>query len=152
RRHLRARRPAGPAGRRRGAAEPTGLPPRRRTGPAARQLPPALLRPRGRAHARARVPAAGGRDPARRRRRPAPRHPRRRPGEGPLERHEPRAPCAHRARPDAWLRPRPAERRGGAARLRGGVEVVHPHEPWWIAVIEVLVIVNLVMVAFAYTT
>jgi NADH-quinone oxidoreductase subunit H len=26
------------------------------------------------------------------------------------------------------------------------------NEPWWIAVIEVLVIINLVMVAFAYTT
>jgi NADH-quinone oxidoreductase subunit H len=29
---------------------------------------------------------------------------------------------------------------------------VTPHEPWWIAVIESFVIINLVMVAFAYTT
>jgi NADH-quinone oxidoreductase subunit H len=29
---------------------------------------------------------------------------------------------------------------------------VSPHEPWWISVIKSLVIINLVMVAFAYTT
>ena len=29
---------------------------------------------------------------------------------------------------------------------------MHPHEVWWISVIKVLVIVNLVMAAFAYTT
>jgi NADH-quinone oxidoreductase subunit H len=30
--------------------------------------------------------------------------------------------------------------------------VTHSSEPWWVAVIEVLIVVNLVMVAFAYTT
>jgi NADH-quinone oxidoreductase subunit H len=29
---------------------------------------------------------------------------------------------------------------------------VQPHEPWWISVIKILIIVNLVMAAFAYTT
>ena len=30
--------------------------------------------------------------------------------------------------------------------------MTHPHEPWWISVIKALVIINLVMGAFAYTT
>ena len=30
--------------------------------------------------------------------------------------------------------------------------LVHPHEEWWVSIIKVLVIINLVMVAFAYTT
>jgi NADH-quinone oxidoreductase subunit H len=30
--------------------------------------------------------------------------------------------------------------------------VIHPHEPWWVSVVKVLVIINLVMAAFAYTT
>jgi NADH-quinone oxidoreductase subunit H len=30
--------------------------------------------------------------------------------------------------------------------------VIHPHEPWWISVLKVGVIINLVMAAFAYTT
>jgi NADH-quinone oxidoreductase subunit H len=30
--------------------------------------------------------------------------------------------------------------------------VIHPHEPWWISIVKVAVVINLVMGAFAYTT
>ncbi len=68
-----------------------------RTAP--RRLSPALLRRRGRADARARVPACVGRGATRSGRRQGTRHPQRADGHGLLERHLRRASSADRARP-----------------------------------------------------
>src|SRR4029079_18449847 len=71
----------------------------------------------------------------------------------PLQRHLARAARPHRARPDARPRPHPARRRRRPARVRRGDEVVHhPHEVWWISLIKIALVINLVMAAFAYTT
>src|SRR5581483_12275813 len=50
----------------------------------------------------------------------------------------------HRARRGAGCRRAP--------RLRRGAEMTHPHETWWIALPEAFLVINLVMLAFAYTT
>ena len=119
--------------------------------PAPAALPAALLRSGRRARARAPVPAPGGGDRARVRRRAAPPDRDRRRGQRALERHKPRAsgagqPCAHRRhRPD-----RRRARRRAPSRRRGGEGDVN--EPWWVAVIKSVIIINLVMAAFAYLT
>src|SRR5205085_1643736 len=118
--------------------------------PAARPLPATLLRRRRRAGARASLPAAGTRARAlARRRRPARDRPRRG-GRRPLERHLAAPAGADRRAARPRRRPRgrgalgrPAGNGGGGARVS---------EPWWITLIKAFVIVNLVMLAFAYTT
>ena len=96
------------------------------------------------------VPAARARDRARPRRRRAPPDRERRHGQRPLERDVGRAagPRQSRARrrhgPD-----RRGVRRRSPPRGRGGEGV---NEPWWVSVIKSVIIINLVMVAFAYLT
>src|SRR5262249_28624026 len=125
---------------------------RGRPGPAACHLPPALLRPGGGPHPRARLPEAHRRDRARAGRRPGPVDRGGRPGVPEPGPHDPQAPGPDRPRPRRRHRPHGPGRGGGAARPHRGAPVIHPHEPWWISVIKVLVIINLVMAAFAYTT
>src|SRR5207247_3604145 len=79
------------------------------------------------------------------------RHPSRRRRDGAFERNL-RHP-ARTAQPGATCRNRPYCRR---ARRRpathGGAVEVNNGEPWWISLIKAALIVNLVMLAFAYTT
>ena len=135
---------AGP--RRRGRA--AGALPRHAAPPA---LPAALLRPGRRARARAPVPAARGGDRARLRRRAAPPDRDRRRGQRALERHLPRPSRARQPSARRGHRPdRRRARRRAPSRRRGGEGDVN--EPWWVSVIKSVIIINLVMAAFAYLT
>src|SRR5207247_10019311 len=123
---------------------------RRRAAPGP-ALPAAFLRTGRRARTGARAPAPGRGDRALRRRRALTRRRDRRRGRRPAERHVGNLP---RPRQPRALDRRRADRRraraGARTRRRGGVEGLM--EPWWISLIKALVVVNLVMVAFAYTT
>ena len=114
-------------------------------------LPAALLGRGRRADARAAVPAPG----RRRSSSPAPtRRPRDRPGRRGrrlLERHvgdAARAPLPHAAAGDRAGR---RGARGRAARRRRG-EARMSQETWWVGLIEALIVPNLLLLAFAYTT
>ena len=122
-----------------------------------RPLPRAVLRPVGRARPGARLPAARPRRRAVRRGRVRAGHRKRRRRPRQLERHLRRAPRPRQ--PPSRRRRRP---RGGRARRRAragrrGDQAVRTvlaatSEVWWIALIEAIVIINLVLAAFAYTT
>src|SRR6185312_104493 len=116
---------------------------------AAAPLPPPLLRRSRRAGARAPIPATGPRDRAFGAGCPAARLEARRPGQCPLERHLGRAAHGDQQTAQEWRRP---HRRGSRARpaSRGGGDEVT--EPWWISAIKGFIIVNLVLLTFAYTT
>ena len=76
-------------------------------------------------------------------------------GDGLLERHEPRAPGPGEPPAARRGRPHPVRARRGPARPRrgeGGLMDQSLNQPWWIDVIKALVVINLVMVAFAYST
>ena len=113
-------------------------------------LPATLRRTGRRAGARARLPAAGARDRACVRRRRAPPDRERRRRQRSLERDvgcpagqgQPRAHCRHCA-------DRRGVRGGPSPRGRGGQGMT---EPWWVSVIKSVIIINLVMGAFAYLT
>src|SRR5205823_6117612 len=115
-----------------------------------RRLPAPLLRPRRRARSRAPVPATGRGDRALGPGCADTRHRLRRRGDRQVERNlgrtasEDRAPAPGRDRSDRALA------RRGHAHPRGGEARVS--EPWWISLIKSFVVINLVMVAFAYTT
>src|SRR5581483_3170644 len=111
----------------------------------------ALLRRRRRAHAGARVPAAARRDRHRGGGRRRPRPQQRRHRHRLLQRHLAGVPRARPARPDAGARAGAARRGRRAPRVRRGDALSH-HEPWWISLITVALVINLVMAAFAYTT
>src|SRR5581483_11941186 len=74
------------------------------------------------------------------------------------ERHVGHAPRARPSRPEARRRARARAACGRAAdrpdraRARDARGRRVMHEPWWITIIKSFVIINLVMVAFAYTT
>ena len=137
--------PAAPVPPRRGAAG--GALPRHAEAAA---LPAALRRTGRRAGPGAHLPAARARDRARIRRRRAPSDRERRHGQRPLERNlgraagprQPRARRRHRT-------DRRGVRRRSPPRGRGGEGV---NEPWWVSVIKSVIIINLVMGAFAYLT
>ena len=118
--------------------------------PAPPALPAAVLRAGRRARARAPVPAAGARGRARARRRRAAPDRERRHRQRPLERDVGRS--ARTRQPHARGRHRP-HRRGARGRPpprgRGGEDV---SEPWWVSVIKAFLIINLVLVGFAYLT
>src|SRR5205823_12130690 len=149
RRDRRARRPARAraARRGRGAAAREAAPPPR---PAPRALPAALLGAGGRARPGAPVPAApaGGRALGRRRQAPQGAHGRG--GRRPLERNLSPPARTDRGPPRGRGRARRRRARGRAPHDGGGDALVS--EPWWISLIKAFVIVNLVMLAFAYTT
>src|SRR5205823_3825956 len=122
---------------------------RGRRGPPARPLPPALLGPGGRASPRAPVPASrpGGRALARRRR-PA-RNRAGRDRDGLAQRHLAPTPRPHHEEPARGHRPHRRRARGRAGRNRGGRQVT---DPWWISLIKAFLIINLLLLLFAYMT
>ena len=147
-----ARCPRAPQRRSRGAAARVQAVARRRGPAPRRRYRPLFSGAGGRADARARNSSAP--TPRSSCRRDDARLARSRNGDdrdGLLERDVRRAARPHRARPRRRRRPHPAGRRRRPARL---VEVtrVMQHEAWWIAIIEGVIVINLVMVAFAYTT
>src|SRR5581483_1592318 len=93
--------------------------------------------------------AAGRRGRARARRRAVARHRERRDGDRLPQRHVPPAARADREGSPQRRRAHRARARGRPARHGGGEGVV---EPWWISLIKAAIIVNLVMVTFAYLT
>src|SRR4029077_21051993 len=142
--------PAGAGHRRKPAREEQPGGAGARQGPAPHRLPPPLLRPRRRAHPRARLPTPRAGRLALRRRRAQAEDQERRAGDRLLERHLGRATSPNRPRPRARRGP---HRRGSRRRppCDGGGERLM-HEPWWITIIKALIVINVVMLFFAFTT
>ena len=122
---------------------------RAREGPAARQLPPALLRPGDRADPGAPVPAPRPGDRALARRRTQAGRRARLARAGAVERHLGRASRAREQEASRRSRPRRHRARTGARDARRGV---HVNEPWWIDLIKAVVIINVLLGMFAYMT
>ena len=146
-----APRPDGAARRARGAACARTVAQARRALPAPAALPAALLGPRRGTRSRTRVPAGTRRGRARARRRAAARHLTGRRGGRALERHLDHAPRTHQQGPREGRRAHPGRVRARPARDGGGDQALMVEE-WWISVIKSVVIINVVLIAFALTT
>src|SRR5262249_30205351 len=125
-------------------------------GDPARGVQAALLRRRRRAGDGASIPATSARARALGRRRPAAQDRDGGPRHGRLERQRDHAPGAREPATARGHRPRRGRARGRARwdrrdrQGRNGGERVN--EPWWIALIEALIVVNVVLGLFAYLT
>ena len=95
------------------------------------------------------VPAARARGRAVARGRGAPRDRKRRDRPRLAQRHLARAAGAGRRRAARRRRPHRGRARGRAGRQRGGGQVT---DPWWISIIKAFLIINLLLLTFAYMT